>query len=380
MAKLPSLQKTLEAQLANLATTREPSTMAAYRRTVKQFLRFLRANYPDTNAVPALRRDPHVVGWLRSLCERNPPLANATRRFHIGILRQVFNTIALTDEHSFQEDLILPSDFPPLNHYLPNPLSPEDDALLQQHLRNKDDLPSNALLLLRASGMRIGELLNLPINCLRHLDSDRWALHVPLGKLHTERLVPIDDEIRRIHARILLLRRPLKAKRSPFLIPQRRSRRSLYPHKALRTFLAKSAQDAGCSAPVTPHQLRHTYATEMLRAGVSLPAVMQLLGHKNIQMTLRYIQVNQTDLQRQYHTARRTIATLHSIPTLLLPDPQSGSAIQAITNSLAATRHLLEMYRRHLGEHSVSRRLQRLENRLSKIASDLQLFAQDALK
>jgi integrase len=228
--------------------------------------------------------------------------------------------------------------------------------------------------------MRIGELLNLPIDSLRHLDNDQWALHVPLGKLHTERLVPVDNDIRRIHSRILLLRRRHKAaKHSPFLLPRLKPC-FWYPYNALRVFLAKSARDAGCSAPVTPHQLRHTYATEMLRAGVSLPAVMQLLGHKNIEMTLRYIQVNQTDLQRQYHTARQNTAALHSMPNLLLPDPQSGSTIQAITTSLAATRHLLEMYRRHLDQPSVSRSLQRLENRLSKIASDLQIFAEVAPK
>jgi hypothetical protein len=47
---------------------------------------------------------------------------------------------------------------------------------------------------------------------------------------------------------------------------------------------------AGCAAHVTPHRLRHSFATEMLRLGVSLPALMQLLGHKDIRMTLRYVQ------------------------------------------------------------------------------------------
>src|SRR5262249_51217533 len=155
------------------------------------FLRYMQANYPDIKTVAALRRDPHIVGWLCSLCERQPPLSNATRRLRIGFLRQVLNSIALSDEHSIQEPLVLSDDFPPIKHYLPRPISLEDDALLQQHLRNRDDLFSNALLLLRSTGMRIGELFNLPADCLLHLDNDQWALHVPLGKLHTERLVPI---------------------------------------------------------------------------------------------------------------------------------------------------------------------------------------------
>jgi len=52
--------------------------------------------------------------------------------------------------------------------------------------------------------------------------------------------------------------------------------------------LAQAALRAGCTSKVTLHRLRHTYATEMIRLGVSLPALMQMLGHKDINMTLRY--------------------------------------------------------------------------------------------
>ena len=72
--------------------------------------------------------------------------------------------------------------------------------------RQTDNLPANALLLIRATGIRIGECIDLPLDCLRQLGPDQWALHVPLGKLHTERLVPADAEVQRIEARILTLR------------------------------------------------------------------------------------------------------------------------------------------------------------------------------
>ena len=51
---------------------------------------------------------------------------------------------------------------------------------------------------------------------------------------------------------------------------------------------ASAARTAVCTTSVTPHRLRHTFATTMLRLGVSLPALMQLLGHKDIHMTLLY--------------------------------------------------------------------------------------------
>ena len=63
---------------------------------------------------------------------------------------------------------------------------------LQEELRRSDSLYSNALLLARVTGIRIGECIHLPMDCLRHLGPEQWALHVPLGKLHTERLVPLD--------------------------------------------------------------------------------------------------------------------------------------------------------------------------------------------
>jgi integrase len=242
---------------------------------------------------------------------------------------------------------------------------------LHHHLRRKDDLLSNALLLLRASGMRIGELLKLPLDCLRHLGDEQWALHVPLGKLHTERLVPVDDDIHQIHSRLLLLRQYHEAAaHSPFLLPRSNSHYAAY--LVLRDTLTEAAQAAGCSKRITPHQLRHTYATEMLRAGVSLPGVMQLLGHKTIHMTLRYTQVSQRDLQHQYHLARQNIASLHSIPKLAISKAETNAGIPAISKSLATTRHLLEMYRRQLSDEHIRRKLLRLENRLSKIAGEVQ--------
>src|SRR5215470_5027513 len=74
---------------------------------------------------------------------------------------------------------------------------------------------------------------------------------------------------------------------------------------------------------------RHSFATEMLRLRVSLPALMQLLGHKDIRMTLRYVQVIQPDLQREFHLARQN-APLHRLPTLPIPHATLNSDLAAI--------------------------------------------------
>ena len=79
--------------------------------------------------------------------------------------------------------------------------------------------------------------------------------------------------------------------------------------QTLRVGLADFARRAECTdtSPISPHRLRHTWASEMLRGGMSLPALKELMGHKDIRMTLRYLKVTQPDLQREFYRARHNI-------------------------------------------------------------------------
>src|ERR1051325_3752271 len=125
--------------------------------------------------------------------------------------------------------------------------------------------------------------------------------------------------------------------------------------------LTRAAKRAGCSDRVTPHRLRHSFASEMLRFGVSLPALMQLLGHKDIRMTLRYVQVTQQDLQRQFYAPRQNAIHPPPPPVLSLPPASSAATLPGIRHAVTATRHLLEMYRRQLSDEKTRRILHRLE-------------------
>jgi site-specific recombinase XerD len=366
----------LRSQIENLKLGLSPRTVKNYDSALKSFLRFLGVHYPEVGTPSALRRDPHILGWLHYMCEKDPPLTKASRLAHIICLRRLFIDLDDSGGYAIQPGLFQRSDFPRLDHFLPKPLSPEDDRLLVEHLRCRNDLTSNILLLLRATGIRIGECLRLAADCVRHLGQQDWALHVPVGKLHTERWVPVDEDVRNIIQRIRALsdqtRRTPFDDPSAFLIPQPKGHQSAYQHVGHKLKLL--ARGAGCSAPVSLHQLRHTYATDMLRAGVSLPALQQLLGHKCITMTLRYLQVTQNDLQREYQQARRSIASRHQMPDLTIPkDPQNATlmGIPGIAAALAATRHLLEMHRRQIANRPTRRRLERLANRLVKIAAEL---------
>jgi site-specific recombinase XerD len=369
-----SLQQILDDHVQALAVTLQRCSVDRYAFTVRRFLTYLHAAFPRVHRCSQLRRDPHLFGWFRMLCEEHPPLCNVTRGRHLVELRRLFRDMA-ANGHDIQPDLICREDIPPRPRYLPRSLSLEDDRLLVEELQRTDDLHTNALLLIRATGIRIGECIHLGYDCMRQLGPEEWALHVPIGKLYTERLVPADAAVRRTLDRILALRalapRAQLARSEAFLLPRWGRRKPLY--QTMSNALADAANRAGCSCCVSPHQLRHTYASDMIRLGISLPALMQLLGHKNINMTMRYVQVTQQDLQREFHAARQNAADRHITPQLILPHPPSSatSDLPGVRQALEATRHLMEMFRRQLGDETTRRKLQRLDKRLRTVAGEL---------
>jgi site-specific recombinase XerD len=196
----PSLEEIFETHLQTLSLTLQPFTVVKYQYAARRFVAYLRDTFPEVHRLSQLRRDPHMLGWFRWLSAL--PAGSHTREQRLLCLRRLLNDLA-AQGHRLQPGLILREDFPVRPQYLPRPLSPEDDRRLQEELRRSDSLYSHALLLTRLTGIRIGECIHLPLDCLRQVGPEQWALHVPLGKLHTERLVPLDSEglrlINRIH-------------------------------------------------------------------------------------------------------------------------------------------------------------------------------------
>ena len=368
----PTLEQIFQEQIQTLALCLRPGTVTAYRYLARHFLSHLHATFPQVSRLSQLRRDPHLLAWFRRLCEHDPPLCNKTRENHLLCIRRLLDDLS-ANGHPIQPGLIRREDFPPHPCYLPRPLSPDDDQLLQQELRRTSDLPAHALLLTGATGIRIGECIDLALDCPRPIGPDQWALHVPIGKLHTERLVPADPDVRLRIACILALRAQVPpahlANSAELLLPRPGARGGLY--QTLLGALAEAGKRAGCSCHVTPHLLRHSFATEMIRSGVSLPALMQLLGHHDIRITLRYVQVTQQDLQLAFHLARQNASRPHSIPTIAVPNSTAQADIPGIRQAITATRHLLDMFRCQLADEKTRRQLQRLAHRLLAVASQL---------
>jgi integrase len=371
-----TLEQIFQAQVQTLALTLQPFTVVKYDYVARHFVSYLRSTFPEVRRLSQLRRDPHMLGWFRWLCELRPPIGNHTREQRLLCLRRLLDDLA-AQGHPVQPGLIIREDFPVRPEYLPRPLSPEDDRRLQEELRRTDNLYSNALLLARVTGIRIGECIHLAFDCLRQVAPEQWALHVPLGKLHTERLVPLDAEGLRLLTRIRELRAqapPARLRKSEgFLLPRVGRRFALF--QTLRLALADFAKRAGCADanPITPHRLRHTWASDLLRCGISLPALKELMGHKDIRMTLRYLKVTQPDLQREFYRARHNIPQPYCIPSLSVST--ANSDLPGVRHALVATRHLLEMYRRQLSDDKTRRRLLRLDRRLLDVDHALQNIA-----
>ena len=140
--------------------------------------------------------------------------------------------------------------------------------------------------------------------------------------------------------------------------------------RRLRAALRAAAAAAGITARLVPHQARHTYASEMLRAGVSLIGVMKLLGHSRPEMTMQYLKITLQDLQHEY---RKALANSpHLVPSpRALPASSSRADLPSLLDSLDTTAHILEMFRRALPAGSQRRLLGRMANRIAKIIAQL---------
>jgi hypothetical protein len=112
----------------------------------------------------------------------------------------------------------------------------------------------------------------------------------------------------------------------------------------------------------------------MLRAGVTLPAVMKLLGHVNPEMTMRYLDVALLDLQREFQLARSQ--PRHLLPTPRLPASIGQANVIGLLDSLNVAQHVLEMFRRTLPQGPDRGLLDRLANRLTKIVSEARKLQQ----
>ena len=155
--------------------------------------------------------------------------------------------------------------------------------------------------LLYASGLRVSELTGLD---LQDLLLEQRTLRV-LGKGRKERLVPFHSEAAEVLGRYLAFRSAFLAEKglppSPALFLNQKGGR-LTP-TSVRTFLARALEHASLRAKVSPHALRHSFATHLLSRGMDLRAIQELLGHASLSTTQRYTHLDLEQLAKTYEGA-----------------------------------------------------------------------------
>lgn len=310
--------------------TRAPTTMKAIASHLAGFGRFLAACDPPVTDLSLLDRRSHIEPWLTALAEARhddgTTMSVGHRRGQILTVRQFLADLAEWNwPQAPTRPLIFSRDVPRAPQPLPRYLTPDADRRLHAALQQLSEhgaalarLHADALLLARATGVRIGELRDLELDCVHQIDDHGAWLKVPLGKLGTERMVPLDVETVTVLDRIAAHRtpgRPLPHPRtgrpSEFLLVHQGRRISA---AALREELARACDTAGLPK-ITPHALRHTFATGLVNAGVSLQALMQLLGHVSAAMSLRYGRLFDTTVREEYERAlTQTKAQLETAP------------------------------------------------------------------
>jgi site-specific recombinase XerD len=139
-----------------------------------------------------------------------------------------------------------------------------------------------------ATGLRLDEALHLQVS---HIDSTRMLLRVARGKGARQRMVPLSPRL------LQELRAYWRQVRPPkYLFPGAKPDAPLN-HSTVQRACTHAAREAGLTKQVTPHVLRHSYATGLLEAGVDLLTIQQLLGHRSFSTTLIYLHVRRPHLE-----------------------------------------------------------------------------------
>jgi integrase/recombinase XerD len=262
------------------------NTILAYARDLKHF-----AEYAATKGVAVEAADTALIrDYLASLSRRRFAPRTAARR--LSALRQFFGFLAAQGVRPDDPSTIV--DAPRRGRSLPKILSEEQvEALLAQaHSgRTPQALRLAAMIeVLYASGLRVSELVGLTLGALAR---DRGHLLVR-GKGAKERVVPLGDAARAALAAYAPFRErffPAGAKASPYLFPSR-SRLGHLTRAQFARALKRLAADAGLApGRVSPHVLRHAFASHLLAHGADLRSVQQMLGHADISTTQIYTHV-----------------------------------------------------------------------------------------
>jgi integrase/recombinase XerD len=277
------------------------NTLVAYRNDLTQFIETLEARVPPLTSWSEVSQDV-VVAYLSQLRERGYASSTVARK--IAALKSFFKF--LVDEGVMGQNPTTTLDSPKVKKRLPRTLTSEDvERLLTAPTRGtgpKAQRDTALLELLYATGVRVTELVMLGMD---DVNLAAGIVRVRHGKGDKERIIPI-------HERAVQVLRDYVEKGRPSLSKSGGDTLALFlNHRGQRLtrqgawlIIKEHAQAAGIQTTVTPHMLRHSFATHMLESQkATLADVQHFLGHANISTTQIYTQVTGDHKRRVYDEA-----------------------------------------------------------------------------
>lgn len=273
------------------------NTVSAYRNDLGQFLAYLQnldlARRP--RGWGNVTRD-HIVSYMLEMKEREYASSTVARK--VAAVKSFFNF--QVDQGFILRNPADELDSPKVEKHLPSAIPPEDvDRLLSAPQGESPTAYRDRALLesLYATGLRVSELVALDVT-----DVDVTAGTVRcVGKGNKERVLPVYDQALAVINDYIFKGRPVLVKNDleeQALFLNRRGKR--LTRQGLWLIIKRYVDDLDIDSRVTPHTLRHSFATHMLRGGAGLREVQQMLGHANISTTQVYTQVSNDHLREVY--------------------------------------------------------------------------------
>jgi len=272
------------------------NTLSAYRRDLVKFVQFA-----ETNGVPVFNISEETmqdfIAWLRGRASTNA-LGESSISRAVVVLR---NYSKFEAKENMSLDQLANFSPPKIPRRLPKALSISEISQLIGSVSTPDPagLRSAALVeLLYATGARVSEIVNLNVSDIEQI-SETLSVRI-VGKGKKERVVPIGKFARAALDNYLVRVRPIlvkdKSNGALFLNASggRLSRQSAW------TLISSAAKEIGIAGEVSPHSLRHSFATHLLDGGADIRVVQELLGHSSVTTTQIYTLVTIDLLREKY--------------------------------------------------------------------------------
>jgi site-specific recombinase XerD len=305
-AAAPQVVGTMRRYLQQIGCILRPGSVKNTDLALRAFAGFLTQAAPEVVGLAQVTR-AHIEAykpWLAARPGQNK--APGHHRHHRPPARHLADVLRPIDEWGWDEAPprvpMFPGDLPRQDHPLPKGL---DDAAASKLLRaaqnDKRLLVRVTVEVLLRTGLRVSELTGLPADAVVLIGAGPW-LHVPVGKLGEDRYLPLHPQLVTL---IDEYRNTYVAPDHRLLLP-RENGRPMDRHAVTR-FINKAGSAAGLPH-YHPHQLRHTLATQAINRGMSLEAIAAMLGHKSLDMTLRYANSQELHQTGELNTALGQLA------------------------------------------------------------------------